>query len=93
MTTQIVEYIKREDARNGTNAYENARKRRETEQAAIVQHKRMIAGLHFAVRNTSLGPTLLAHMRETPRSRQQIVRNQKEKKANERSVAIEAKFQ
>ena len=92
LTTQIVEYITREDARNRTNANENTRKRRETAQAAIDQHKRMTAGLHFAVGNTSLGPTLLAHMRET-HWRHQILRNQKEKKANERSVAIEAKFQ
>ena len=64
----------------------------ETAQAAMDQHKRMTAGLHFAVGNTSLGPTLLAHMRETHR-RQQIVRNQKEKKAKERFVAMEAKVQ
>ena len=80
LTTQIVEYITREDARNGTNANENTKKRMETAQAAMDQHKRMTAGLHFAVGNTSLGPTLLAHMRETPRSRQQIVRNQKKRK-------------
>ena len=49
LTTQIVEYITREDARNRTNANENTRKRRETAQAAIDQHKRMTAGLHFWV--------------------------------------------
>ena len=95
LTTQIVEYITREDARNRTNANENTRKRRETAQAAIDQHKRMTAGLHFAVGNTSLGPTLLptllAHMRET-HWRHQILRNQKEKKQMKDSLQWKPRF-
>ena len=59
LTNQIVEFIKREDVRNGTNANYNAKKRRKTAQATIDQHKAMTAGLHFAVWNTSLGPTLM----------------------------------
>lgn len=58
LTNQIVEYIKREDARSGANANENERKRRATAQGAIDQHERMTEGLHFlAVGNTSLCPT------------------------------------
>ena len=91
LTTQIVEYITREDARNRTNANENTRKRRETAQAAIDQHKRMTAGLHFAVGNTSLGPTLLRHMLET-HERQQIVRNQKERKQMKDSSQLKSRF-
>ena len=91
LTTQIVEYITREDARNRTNANENTRKRRETVQATIYQHKRMIVGLHLVVGNTSLGPTLLAHMRET-HQRQQIVRNQKEKKRMKDSLQWKPRF-
>ena len=40
--------------RNGNDAAEHARKRKQTAQAAIDTHKRMTAGLHFAVGNTHL---------------------------------------
>ena len=59
LTNQIVEYINREDVRNGKNdSAEPARKRKQTAKAAIDTHKRMTAGLHFAVGNTCLGPPL-----------------------------------
>ena len=91
LTNKIVEFIKREDVRNGTNANYNAKKRRKTAQATIDQHKAMTAGLHFAVWNTSLGPTLLAHMRET-HWRHQILRNQKEKKQMKDSLQWKPRF-
>ena len=56
--------------RNGNDAAGHARKRKQTAQAAIDTHKRMTAGLHFAVGNTCLGPPLFEHMLEikTPAS-------------------------
>jgi hypothetical protein len=39
LTNQIVEYINREDVRNGNDAAEHARKRKQTAQAAIDTHK------------------------------------------------------
>ena len=51
----------------------------------------MNAGLHFAVENTSLGPTLLRHMLET-HERQQIVRNQKERKRMKDSSQLKSRF-
>ena len=64
LTEKIVAFRKREDARNGIDADDHARKRKETAQAAIDQHKRITAGLHFAAGNCRLGPELWYHAKE-----------------------------
>jgi len=78
---KIVAFRKREDARNGIDADDHARKRKETAQAAIDQHKRITAGLHFAAGNCRLGPELWYHAKEVMKI-QQLAQDEKEKRAN-----------
>ena len=77
LTEKIVAFHKREDARNGIDADDRARKRKETAQAAIDQHKRITAGLHFAAGNCRLGPELWYHAKEVMKI-QQLAQDEKE---------------
>ena len=78
--------------RNGNDAAEHARKRKQTAQAAIDTHKRMTAGLHFAVGNTCLGPPLFEHMLEI-KCRHEIQEQNKEQKLNQRFFELSQKVQ
>ena len=61
--TKIVEYIKREDAKEGSNCERKFKERREASQVALNQHKRIhYCGSAFAFGSTSLGPNLLSHI-------------------------------
>ena len=82
LTEKIVAFRKREDARNGIDADDHARKRKETAQAAIDQHKRITAGLHFAAGNCRLGPELWDHAKEDMKIQQLVAQDEKEKRAN-----------
>jgi len=59
------------------DADDHARKRKETAQAAIDQHKRITAGLHFAAGNCRLGPELWYHAKEVMKI-QQLAQDEKE---------------
>jgi hypothetical protein len=64
LTDQVVAYRNREDARNGVNLEEQARRRKETAQQAINDHKkRYTAGLHVASGQVLLGPQVVEHFR------------------------------
>ena len=78
--------------RNGNDAAEHARKRKQTAQAAIDTHKRMTAGLHFAVGNTCLGPPLFEHMLEI-KHRHEIQEQNKKQKLNQRFFELSQKVQ
>jgi hypothetical protein len=55
VTDKIVKYINREATRNGENATEILRKRKETALAAIANGKHLTAGLHVAAGNFMIG--------------------------------------
>ena len=78
--------------RNGNDEAEHARKRKQTAQAAIDKHKRMTAGLHFAVGNTCLGSPLFEHMLEIKRWHE-IQEQNKEQKLNQRFFELSQKVQ
>ena len=76
--------------RNGNDAVEHARKRKQTAQAAINTHKQMTSGLHFAVGNTGLGPPLFEHMMEI-KCQHEIEEQNKEQRLNQRLFELSQK--